>query len=52
MICHYAECRTIFTIMLSVVMLSVVAPEQPILMFGSKAGAYLSEAPTKWSTLG
>jgi hypothetical protein len=38
--------------MLNVVLLSVVAPAQAILMFASKAGAYLSEAPPKWSTLG
>ncbi len=26
MICNYAECRILFTIMLNVIMLSVVAP--------------------------
>ncbi len=50
MLCYYAECRILFTIMLSIIMpsvvmlnvemLSVEAPFESSLLFTSKAGAY------------
>jgi hypothetical protein len=40
--CRYAERHVLFIVMLNAVVLNIVLPFQPGLMFGSEAGAYPS----------